>query len=236
MELGQALFGNRTQDHEIKRGKVGDVFLDLLESVGLDSYGHPREAGRVFCDDPDDASKSFDNGTFVVRPYYWGECTCGFGRRENAIDEEHPHAEACFHTRLRTELGDLGIGMIGGTPKEERERATVVARHCEGTDVAPADYYVGCTCERKRAFARFYASPEGEHAPTCRTTLPNFEHHPTGLRLSWYKYAFRGVTANRPIDLADMREVAASCVASFGRERDVGVPAKPLRRIRKGRG
>ena len=54
---------------------------------------------------------------------------------------------------------------------------------------------------------------DGEHEDGCP---PNFEYKPTGVQISWYKYAGRGMTCNRVEPLMTRWfEVLSECVSSI---------------------
>lgn len=63
MELGNLLFGNSRGAYPVDRDTYQDVFQDFLEKNGFDGYGHKEGSG----------GDVFENDTFVVRPYYWGD-------------------------------------------------------------------------------------------------------------------------------------------------------------------
>lgn len=46
---------------------------------------------------------------------------------------------------------------------------------------------------------------------------PNFHHHPTGLRCSWYKHAGRGESCNRIITPHEMADILVDCINSLKR-------------------
>ena len=57
---------------------------------------------------------------------------------------------------------------------------------------------------------------EGEHEESCP---PNFEYKPTGVQISWYKHAGRGITCNREEpSMIRWCEVLSECVASISGE------------------
>lgn len=37
----------------------------------------------------------FENDTFSMFPFYWGDCTCGYLEREEKWSNEHPHKNDC---------------------------------------------------------------------------------------------------------------------------------------------
>jgi hypothetical protein len=52
----------------------------------------------------------------------------------------------------------------------------------------------------------------GLHPDGCP---PNFEHYPSGLAVSWYKHARRGVTINRHITSTQWLDVVQGCLESL---------------------
>jgi len=64
MELGNMLFGNSRGDFPIERHTGFETELTRL----FDSYDQTGNRGY---------SPKFENDTFSVFPYYWGECDCG---------------------------------------------------------------------------------------------------------------------------------------------------------------
>ena len=64
MELGNLIFGHSRGTYQVApRMEYQRMFYDFLERNGFDSYGYyERGTERVY-----------ENDTFVIRPYYWGE-------------------------------------------------------------------------------------------------------------------------------------------------------------------
>lgn len=102
MELGNILFGNSRGSFSIERGQ-----------------GYEQELARLFdvcAPDRDtnlrDYGVDFENDTFHVFPYYWGDCTCGYDEFESEWCEHNHHAEDCYQTKLRTAVAayDAQIG------------------------------------------------------------------------------------------------------------------------------
>ena len=61
MELGNLIFGNSRGNYVVPRDSWQDIFAEFLFANDFDSYGfHNGERG-------------FENYTFIIRPYYWGE-------------------------------------------------------------------------------------------------------------------------------------------------------------------
>ena len=77
MELGNILFGHsRGQYHIVPREDYQEIFFAFMDANGFDSYGFYKQAekytgGKI---PPWSAQHDqFENDTFVIRPYYWGE-------------------------------------------------------------------------------------------------------------------------------------------------------------------
>ena len=64
MEMGNILFGNSRGEYAVEpRGDYQEAFCDFLFRNGFDGYGvHEFRKER-----------DFENDTFIIRPYYWGE-------------------------------------------------------------------------------------------------------------------------------------------------------------------
>lgn len=63
MELGNLMFGNSRGEYLVEpREEYQDIFCDFLHKNGWDSHA-------IFGDGRDE----YENDTFIIRPYYWGE-------------------------------------------------------------------------------------------------------------------------------------------------------------------
>lgn len=85
MELGNMVFGNSRGEYPMPRG-----------------VGYEEELERLFkkIDPKYFREVEFENETFSVFPYYWGDCTCGFD--DYGFGE--PHGEQCYQTELDAAL------------------------------------------------------------------------------------------------------------------------------------
>lgn len=101
MELGNMIFGNRRGQHAVNRD-LQDEFCEALEGMGFDGYGN-HKANQEWV---------FENDTFRMQPYYWGDCGCGFDQRDSQWSEDHQHAPECYQTELRgrTEAWEIATG------------------------------------------------------------------------------------------------------------------------------
>lgn len=63
MELGNLMFGNSRGEYHVKpREQYQEAFAEFLFKNGFDGYGRRGASGN-----------NFENDTFIIRPYYWGE-------------------------------------------------------------------------------------------------------------------------------------------------------------------
>ena len=63
IELGNLLFGNSRGIYHVEpREDYQEAFVEFLFNNGFDGYGYR-----------DVKERNFENGTFIIRPYYWGE-------------------------------------------------------------------------------------------------------------------------------------------------------------------
>lgn len=77
MELGNLLFGHSRGKFDIPRDEWEEEFRDFLHRSGFDGYGH-AEAERLrrfvkVIPASDGSDIFFENDTFIIRPYYWGD-------------------------------------------------------------------------------------------------------------------------------------------------------------------
>ena len=75
MEIGNLLFGNSRGNFPLQREGFEEEFNRLI-SLGFDSYGHADDFLEKYMKRIDGKTSHvhvFDNGTFMINPYYWGE-------------------------------------------------------------------------------------------------------------------------------------------------------------------
>lgn len=81
MELGNLIFGNSRGKYPVNRSWQ-DAFVYKLYDMGFDSYGFPKyeehkykgefKTIRSKYDPEEDYITYFENDTFILMPYYWG--------------------------------------------------------------------------------------------------------------------------------------------------------------------
>lgn len=69
-----------------------------------------------------------------------------------------------------------------------------------------------CTCY----VSKLYENEIGplEHSGNCLLIKPNFYYKPSDLKISWYKYIGRGMSANRRIKKEEMEKIVDHCIKS----------------------
>ena len=79
MELGNWAFGNARGTFPVNRDWQ-DAFCEQLDEMGFDGYGHIQNGHdnlEAFLmeikSEQDDPAMKFENETFRLMPYYWGE-------------------------------------------------------------------------------------------------------------------------------------------------------------------
>lgn len=166
--------------------------------------------------------------TFVMRPYYWGDCTCGADERGETWWKTNPHRDNCYQSELKAAQMAAGIhySQDSSIPYDERRKKEdriyrdLCAKH--GLTY-PSGCAVHCTCGVQEAAC---AADIG-HRPDCLLELPNFVHRASGLTVSWYKYIGRDMeVSSMP---ADLSPILADCLRDIrsdtSRHSGDGLPA-----------
>lgn len=192
MELGNMIFGHSRGNVPIERqtGYENALWM-LLEMAGYDSYG---------CHD----SENPGHKLFTVRPYYWGDCDCGWEKITCDWSETHKHSADCYQTVSYKRIKESPLQIereqalkardrlpFGKHDKEQKKVEEVCNRLsafeqqvrkelCKQHNI-PWDGGKGCavhcTCSHDKDWENWCeANKLGEegHADTCATVLPNF--------------------------------------------------------------
>jgi hypothetical protein len=80
------VFGNSRGEFSVNRD-LQERFCLLIERLGYDSYGVLEDGKRPHKD-------------FVVRPYYWGDCECGWEDIECRLE----HGDECYQAELHARM------------------------------------------------------------------------------------------------------------------------------------
>jgi hypothetical protein len=93
MELGNVIYGNSRGEYPIERSEGFEHELMRLFAA----YYPADDSWRPY-------GPEFENDTFEVFPYYWGDCTCGYDEKDMEWSEANTHHEGCYQTLLRAEM------------------------------------------------------------------------------------------------------------------------------------
>ncbi|SMO92249.1 hypothetical protein [Melghirimyces algeriensis] len=188
-------YKHRERAIKVARGEMQDLFYTLYDRTGLDVH-----------------EDTFDNDVFTLRPFYWGDCNCGYEDREwDFFEEELPsHTEECFHTRFTVFEKELERKQIS---PPERDRLLTEWAIKNGYPKGRYGIAFHCDCGRKEVEDKWIA--ENDHLDICSVVLPNFVYKPDGLEIEWYKYPLRGAKSNKDICFEEMRAIIDHCVRSF---------------------
>lgn len=219
VELGNMIFGNSRGSYQVSRA-LQDEFVSLMEAMGFDSYGNH---------DLTDDRNVFENETFWVMPYCWGDCTCGFDEREYQWCKENRHSEECYQSELKREkiaaggIADYdpsGYASYISRPKAmdydewSKVERGIYDRLCAKHNLDPHfGCAVHCTCDHDKDYATWREA--NDHSEQCPIVLPNFWHKPSGFKLEWYKYPLRDSYSSAPLSAGLMRKMFADCAASM---------------------
>lgn len=196
-ELGQWIFGNPTGAYDFDSLDGSQAMEDMLRVIVERATGDGYYADY------------FENDVFELRPYYWGDCTCGYDEKEYAWDKANDHRPECYQADYERLYARYGVG--SKIPDEE------IKAICEKHGVPYNDRKgcaVHCTCDYKDRWQAFLRENPG-HADDCAVVLPNFRHKASGLEIRWYKYIGRGMSINRSVTLDEFRTIFDECVASL---------------------
>lgn len=210
MELGNMVFGHSRGQHRIPRREGWHTRFGYLRELLEERVGS----------DPARVGPDFENDTFVVRPYYWGECQCGYVEAMREFEESIDHRGDCYQTEKRQMEREAGVRDKSGSLSDELEYEVRRNRQDQIYDLLTDKYdlprrgcAVHCTCDyhdrRKEKMEEL-----GGHDDDCRVIQPNFYHKPTGLHVEWYKYPFRDAYMNMSLDLDEWNEIVEDCIDS----------------------
>lgn len=171
----------------------------------------------------------FENEVFVMRPYYWGDCDCGWEQNKHEWSENHKHSADCYWTlyhatreneyeakrneaikgrdKLRwfsPEQDAVQQEVLKWSDKSKEYRETIAKSLCERFGIPWNNGYgsaVHCTCGHDLEWRAFFADGGG-HKTTCSLELPNFLHKKSRFEVRWYKWIGRDMEIkNQPVNL-----------------------------------
>ncbi len=167
----------------------------------------------------------FKNNIFEMRPFYWGDCTCGW---DEMVFKE-PHSELCYQSLVEKELIEKHgfkmseFGLIDNDKlnynQKNKIEDTVRKKYCKQFNLSfPGGCAVHCTCEHESNFKKWYEKNKkgGKgHAPDCKMELPNFKHYKSGLEIRWYKWIGRDMEYNFISKNNQWHEIYNECIKSI---------------------
>lgn len=193
MELGNAVFGCSRGEYSIPRIEEYErPFFKLMDAYG-DESGYGDE---------------FENDTFSIKPYYWGDCTCKYDEIEAAWCEENKHSKTCY----QTEYDALPQDSVDTWRKSTFD----AMRLCKKHGIEWNDGYgsaVHCTCDYESKWIEF-TNMHG-HRDHCLLVLPNFLHKTTGFSVKWYKYPLRDAYMSHNFTPEQWLSVIRDCIKSL---------------------
>ena len=198
MEVGNLIFGHSRGTYPVDRNedRLWEQLRRLADALGCDTYFSPE----------------FGNDVFVVRPYYWGDCDCGYEDQESEWGDANKHSDDCYFTEYG-KLPEYGYDTHGRVCHEIDAK-----KLCEKHGIpwnGGRGSAVHCTCEHDAAWEKW--SGEHDHSRACSIVLPNFLFKPTGFELRWYKYPLRDSYSSEKLDLPMLHKMVNECIRSLGK-------------------
>lgn len=154
--------------------RISEDLSDLAEAV----LRSQKEDASMPC-----YGAHFENEVFSMRPFYWGDCDCGYDSLESQWCDANPHAEDCYYRKAQA------IPYARDSNRDERLKALCAEYQIPWNDGLGC--MVHCTCGQEARWLDWSATHG--HAKTCCIAVPNFHHKPSGLEVRWYKYMGRGM-------------------------------------------
>jgi hypothetical protein len=214
MELGNLIFGNSRGEYPIER-YIGfeDELYRLFEAYAPDRDNSWREYGV-----------EFENDIFLVFPYYWGDCTCGYDEKDYQWSIENKHESSCYQSALDKALNEWvkehPEPMITSSNEWRKWYSKKQEFEDKTYDKLCAQYGVDrkfgaavhCTCDYRDR--RYKFCEENHHDKECPIVKPNFLFKPTGFSIKWYKYPLRDSYMNQNITLDEFKKIISVCIES----------------------
>lgn len=218
MELGNLIFGNSRGEYPFPDRNIvnSKEWKELCKRANVDIvYGYSLEYNNDF--------NGFDNEVFTIRPYYWGECTCGFEEKEEEWLQNHKHKDYCYQSLVEKELIEKGwqydkYNFFLSPPKNLLDEALEIKdnirkKYCKMLGLPYTGRAAHCTCDYKEEYNKW--REENDHSEQCLLVLPNFHYKPTNFKIEWYKYAFRDSYMNQNLTKEEILEIFAKCAESI---------------------
>jgi hypothetical protein len=203
-----------------------DMWSDGLRALTRALYESGKE-GPIGCLGGNDGyGVDFENETFAMFPFYWGDCTCGFDEREYAWAEAHVHGPECYRNKVAADLRELGWTTADCARHDQsyveapkgmeysaytKQQDAVREKWCKRLGLTfPDGCAVHCTCGHDAEYEAW--EKVNGHTDACLFNRPNFLHKPTGLRVNWYKWIGRDTEVKGE---GDPLQIIQECIASL---------------------
>lgn len=143
---------------------------------------------------------------FSSRTYVDPDCNCGQEDKEAAWLKGNDHDSECFNARLDKRVQAAGREMYDDFDADKLEAAELASE----MGISPEHYGTICTCDYwdRRKAADLQCNEE------CEINLPNFVHHPSGLKIQWYKRIGRGIEVKNGVDARTWSLILAECLTA----------------------
>jgi len=160
----------------------------------------------------------YENKTFSMKPFYWGECDCGWLDFYDNKKFKEKHSKQCYQSLVDVAMCKAGwkkdeFGYLEKPKNLSYDEATKIEnkirkKYCKQFNLSfPGGCAIHCTCGRDERFDKWhieqikkfkgnateldeYDYPES-HKKTCSLIVPNFIYKPTKCNIEWYKYIGR---------------------------------------------
>lgn len=170
----------------------------------------------------------YSNDVFEMHPFWWGECECGYQKREDEWLHANAHQQHCYQWDcFRAGVGynpdpdaeweAPPVGFLD--PSYDEIVSTLCAKHNVDPNFGTA---IHCTCGQGEAWIAWHAA--NPHPAECPSVRPNFRHK-SGIEVRWYKYIGRSMELSE-FDKRQWRGAIAECEASVAAAMDDLVPDK----------
>jgi hypothetical protein len=187
----------------------------IFEDADLDYHGCPNKKSNF---------DGFDNDTFTIRPYYWGDCDCGFEELYAQWWDGKKHSDECYQNWVDKEkilsgwiADDYGYLHLPNSSwqTENQFEETIYKNACKkfGFNYDDGGYGVHCTCGLNNSYDIWLETHN--HTNTCSLVLPNFTHKRSGFSIKWYKYPFRDSYMNMDLSKKDIVKIFKECAQSI---------------------
>jgi len=142
----------------------------------------------------------YENDVFMMFPYYWGDCTCGFDKYE--FKEEHIE---CYQNELdnakikagwkRDKYNWLEAPQKWSYSSAQKIEDKIQKDLCKKYKLSyPFGCAVHCTCDYNERYKKWLKKIRyiDKHKESCLLEKPNFIFKPTDCKIIWYKWIGRG--------------------------------------------